>query len=60
MRNRELDKIELETQDVHSLSGKFSNKDGRVIRIIERGKKKRIKNILRLLELVILNGIKLR
>lgn len=40
MRNRELDKVELEIQDVHSLSGKFSNKDGRVIRIIERGKKK--------------------
>ena len=40
MRNRELDKIGLQPEDFHSLSGKFSNKDGRVIRIIERGKKK--------------------
>ena len=40
MRNRELDKIGLQPEYFHSLSGKFSNKDGRVIRIIERGKKK--------------------
>ena len=40
MRNRELDKLGLFSADVHSLSGKFSHKDGRVIRIVERGKKK--------------------